>query len=384
MPERPARAGRLRRVMVALVSAACLGIVLILAGLHVIGGTWQRGYTLLMERQLAWTAPRYPSLKPLWAVLKAPLVDLKADTSLLLPAGTPDPLDPTAALAAGLPERKIKAFLKGRPDGSTIILPPGRYTDCAVTGHRLMILKAEKPGTVQLDGGRCQGKGALVAQGGMLVVDGLVFKNIRVSDGNGAGIRLDRGSLIVRNAIFYNSENGILATGSNSLSTVLVEDSQFIRLGSCGNDGGCAHSIYAVRVRALEVNRSVFRHAAGGHFIKSRGATTLIRDSVLDDSDGISSYLIDLSNGSSGDIVGNAFIKGERSRNRCCLIRVGAEGANNSSAALRIAGNSAAARMPVSVFVWNSSNDPVSLGENDLGWNLVGSIGPVQQLEPQR
>ena len=70
--------------------------------------------------------------------------------------------------------------------------------------------RAIEPGKAIFDGGTCEGKAALVLRGRDAVVDGLVFQNMRVPDGNGAGIRLEKGPLLVKNAVFRDSEEGIL------------------------------------------------------------------------------------------------------------------------------------------------------------------------------
>src|SRR5688572_30050373 len=83
-------------------------------------------------------------------------------------------------------------------DGAgTIRIAPGRYIDCAVQTEGRITYRAEKPLTAIFDGGICEGKAALVLRGREATVDGLVFENVRVPDGNGAGIRIEKGSLNV-------------------------------------------------------------------------------------------------------------------------------------------------------------------------------------------
>src|SRR3546814_15514055 len=56
----------------------------------------------------------------------------------------------------------------------------------------------------------CGGKAALRLRGEAARVEGVVFQKMRVPDGNGAGIRLERSDLDVVNAMFRGSEQGIL------------------------------------------------------------------------------------------------------------------------------------------------------------------------------
>ena len=66
------------------------------------------------------------------------------------------------------------------------------------------------PGSVIFDGTTCEDKAALVLRGGGTTVDGIVFRNMRVGDGNGAGIRIEIGDLTVTNSMFLDSQEGIL------------------------------------------------------------------------------------------------------------------------------------------------------------------------------
>jgi hypothetical protein len=65
---------------------------------------------------------------------------------------------------------------------------------------------AVQPGTVVFDGTPCESKAALVLRGRGARVEGLTFQNLRVPDGNGAGIRLEKGNLHVLESLFRNSE----------------------------------------------------------------------------------------------------------------------------------------------------------------------------------
>src|SRR3712207_4493246 len=68
----------------------------------------------------------------------------------------------------------------------TIRIAPGRYRDCAVQEGGRIAFVAEERGTAVFDGGACEGKATLVLRGRSASVDGLVFVNVRVADGNGA------------------------------------------------------------------------------------------------------------------------------------------------------------------------------------------------------
>jgi hypothetical protein len=354
-------------------------IILMFVGLGLlrwlVGPRLQEIYTRKMQVQLSWYEPRYPTLKPLWALAKLPMVAVEqGDRALLLPPGTDDRFDPTAELAKDLPAKTLASYLVGAKDGDVIILPAGRYTDCMTIDVPKLTLRSQQPGAAQLDGGACSGKATIVARGQSLVIDGLVFKNVRVPDGNGAGIRLEAGELHIKNSIFYNSENAIL-TISQGDSKLLVEDSLFVRLGRCDGLFACAHSIYAGQIASVIIRKSVFKYGAGGHFIKSRAKYTEITDTLLDGTRGNAAFLIDLPNGSDGIIADNHFIKGKASSNRCCIIRIGAEGKIHNSSGLSITNNQVYSQIPLTVFVWNDSEDRVLITDNALEFSIKSTWG---------
>ncbi len=357
-------------------------LLALLAGL-LAAASWITGWGLhdlydkILVRQLA-DAKRAKQTDTFWHKLPAPRTTDETEPDNLRDAGAGDAQFPDlAAAGTQAPVSSIAALVAAAHSGDTLLLPPGRYTDCAVITSANLTLRAATPGTAILDGGTCEGKAALVFRGGLLVVDGLMFRNMRVPDGNGAGIRHEQGALVVRNSVFYNNESGILSAGGSDMS-LLVMNSRFVRNGSCRRASGCAHSIYANKMRKFRVDNSRFEMAAGGHFLKSRSAHVDIRHSVFDDTAGHASYLIDLPYGSNGDIRENSFHKGKFSRNRCCIIRIAAEGAKNRSNALHIDDNDAVSDVPLTAFVRNDSADAVILAHNRLAANIVSAWGPTQ------
>jgi hypothetical protein len=249
----------------------------------------------------------------------------------------------------------------------TILMAPGRYRQCAVQSGGRIIYRAAQAGSAILDGKACEGKAALVLGGRSATVEGLVFENIRVADGNGAGIRLQQGDLVVRESLFRDSESGIL-TGVDERSTVFVERSTFSGLGKCADD--CAHSIYVGRYGSLTVRRSRFERGTGGHYVKSRAGRVEIADTSFDDSAGKSTnYMIDLPEGATGKISGNTFVQGRGKENYSGLIVVAAEEEVNSSEGLNVTANDAslAPGAKGTTFLVSFTKAPLSLGTNRLG-----------------
>lgn len=259
-------------------------------------------------------------------------------------------------------------------DGSgTISIAPGTWRDCAVQVAGDIAYVAETPGKVTFDGQVCEGKAALVMRGRSMRVDGLTFQNLRVPDGNGAGIRLEHGDLTVRQSWFRDSEEGILSADDAS-GTALVERSTFSRLGRCDRGLSCAHSVYFGNYGNVVIRRSRFEEGRGGHYVKSRAARIEVVDSSFDDSRGKgTNYMIDLSTGATGIISGNWFVQGRDKENYSAFITNGAEGHDHSAIGLTIRDNVARLAPGVdraTVFFADWTGDAAELGPNALGTGL--------------
>lgn len=252
----------------------------------------------------------------------------------------------------------------------TIRIAPGTYRQCAVQNDGFVRYEAATPGTAIFAGVACQDKAALVLDGTGTEVIGLVFADIRVPDRNGAGIRLQEGTLSVAQSWFRDSEQGIL-TANGRDSRIAIDKSTFTRLGTCEGDGGCAHSIYVGDYGRLAVTRSRFEEGRGGHYLKSRAAHNAIADNSFDDSKGRgTNYMIDLPNGGTGEVTGNWFVQGRDKENWSAFIAVGAEEASYSADGLAITGNDARlapglTRNPAFVADW--TGDRLVISGNRLG-----------------
>lgn len=255
----------------------------------------------------------------------------------------------------------------------TIRFGSARFADCAVQTQGDVAYVAAVPGQAVLDGVACEGKGALVLRGRAARIDGLTFANIRVSDKNGSGVRLEHGSLSVSQSWFRDSEQGIL-TGDDPQGVVKIDKSTFTRLGTC-EGSGCAHSIYIGNYGALTVTNSRFEQGTGGHYVKTRAARVAILNCSFDDSHGrATNYMIDLSDGATGRIADNWFVQGRDKENYSAFIAVAAEHQNHTSGGLVIENNDARFAPGIerrSAFVADWSGDAVKLGQNALGAGLT-------------
>ena len=255
----------------------------------------------------------------------------------------------------------------------TVLIAPGTYRECAVQQAGYISFKAEVPGRTIFDGGICEGKAALVLRGRSAAVDGIIFQNMRVPDGNGAGIRLEKGNLAITRSVFRNSEQGIL-TAQDPTGEIVIDQTTFSELGRCDRGLSCAHSIYIGDFGSLTVTRSRFERGNGGHYVKSRAARAIIQNNAFDDTRGqATNYMIDLPAGASGMISGNVFVQGQDKENYSAFIAIAAEGKVRSSAGLAVSGNDASLGTGVdrnTVFLADWSGDAIVLGANRLGRGL--------------
>ena len=224
---------------------------------------------------------------------------------------------------------------------ATIRIAPGTYRQCAVQQEGVIVYEAAEPGSVTFTGRSCEGKAALVLRGTGAEIRGLTFSNLRVADGNGAGIRLEKGALNVAYARFENSQQGIL-TADDPGAQIYITRSTFTGLGTCEDDAGCAHSLYVGDYGSLTVRESRFERGTGGHYLKARAGSVTIENNSFDDANGrTTNYMIDLPAGSVGRIADNWFVQGRDKENHSAFIALGAEDLLHPSDGLQVENNEA-------------------------------------------
>lgn len=257
---------------------------------------------------------------------------------------------------------------------ATIIIAPGTYGDCAVQDAGRITYKAAIAGQAVFNGGICEGKASLVLRGKAATIDGIVFQNQRVPDGNGAGIRIEKGDLYINNALFRNAEQGILSA-DDPRAEIVITRSTFQRLGRCDRGLSCAHSIYIGDFGSLTVTNSRFEKGNGGHYVKSRSGRISISGSSFDDTQGRgTNYMIDLPAGATGVITNNIFVQGQDKENYSAFVAVAAEGREHSSSGLNIHSNSASLARGVQRNTWfvaDWSGDQLRIANNNLGRGLT-------------
>jgi Right handed beta helix region len=259
-------------------------------------------------------------------------------------------------------------------DGDVVRIDPGDYVDCAIWSASNLVLEAAD-GEAHVRDRACAGKAIWVIAGDDVTVANITFSGARVPDENGAGIRAEGRNLTVRNARFYDNENGILAAAVEG-STILIERSLFERNGKCA--ANCAHGIYVNRIDRLKIVDSAFREQQVGHHIKSGALALEVTGSTIEDGpDGTASYLIDVIAGGEVVIADNVMEKGPKSENWGTAIHIAGEAATPDAPAYRISGNRFRSDNPHEVaFVRNRTVVPAVLESNRIEGNVDPLVGP--------
>ena len=225
------------------------------------------------------------------------------------------------------PTREVKTIASAAQlarDGATIEVDAGDYVgDTAVWTQNDLTLRAVG-GRVHLiaAGKSADGKGIWVTRGERMTVEGFDFSGAAVPDRNGAGIRMDSGSLRVRDCSFMHNEMGLL-TNNEPDAVLEIENSEF---AYNSRPDGHNHNLYVGTIARLSVTGSYFHHAAIGHLLKSRAAvSTIAYNRLTDEEGGRASYELEFPNGGVAYVIGNVIEQGPQTENRH-IISFGAEG----------------------------------------------------------
>lgn len=233
--------------------------------------------------------------------------------------------------------------------GAIILVDSGDYVaDVAVWQQDDLTVRAVG-GRVRLlaQGAAAEGKGIWVVRAKRMRVEGFDLEGAAVPGRNGAGIRLETGSLRVDNCRFRYNEMGLLT--NNDPATVLeVYGSEF---AYNQRPDGHNHNLYAGQIARLTVVSSYFHHAHIGHLLKSRAALShIINSRLIDGADGSASYELEFPNGGMAFVVGNTIAQSTHTENPH-LISFGAEGYKWPRNALYLANNTLVNPLPSGVFL---------------------------------
>lgn len=190
-------------------------------------------------------------------------------------------------------------------DGDVVEIQPGDYHgDVAVWLQKRLTIRSVGGMAVLTAGGRiAEGKAIWVFRHGNFVVENIAFEGARALDRNGAGIRFERGRLMVRHCRFSNNENGLL-TGNFGDSELTIEDSVFSRAPR--DRGPLKHLLYVGRIGRLTLTGSRFEQGFEGHLVKSRARENRVAYNLLyDGAGGKAAYELEFPDGGVAYVVGN-------------------------------------------------------------------------------
>lgn len=243
--------------------------------------------------------------------------------------------------------------------GDVVEIQPGSYRgDVAVwTQAELTIRGAGERPVLLADGQSAEGKAIWVIRGGDIRVENIEFRGSRVPDGNGAGIRFERGRLTVSRCAFVDNQTGIL-TSNDGDAELAIEDSLFAQAPR--QQFSLPHLLYVGRINAVSIRGSRFHNGHYGHLIKSRARHSDIRYNLIHDgADGAASYEIDLPNGGIAWVVGNVVSQSAATQN-AVVVSYGAEGKAWPDSALYLSHNTLVSAHPRTRFLhaWPSRLPP--------------------------
>lgn len=224
------------------------------------------------------------------------------------------------------PSLSLQQALQMARDGDTIALLPGEYkTHSGTITQKQLTLRSVSERAVLIAPPRvAERKAIVVVRGGDVTIENLEFRGARADDANGAGIRFEAGKLTVRNCLFLDNENGILAN-NDANAELVVEDSEFGLAPRI--EGGLHHLLYVGKIKRFSIRGSRFYSGHEGHLIKSRASENRISYNLIYDGDeGRASYEIDLPNGGLAWLIGNVIGQGPAAQNPV-MVAYGSEGA---------------------------------------------------------
>ena len=246
------------------------------------------------------------------------------------PASQKNPGDvaPKATLVVGNGEQITTVGDAARlaRDGDVIEIRPGNYLGQPAiwTQNNLVIRGSGRRPVIIADGKSAEGKAIWVVRGGNVRIENIEFRGARVADANGAGIRFEKGRLVVHRCRFVDNEMGILA-GNSAEQTLEVSDSEFSDAPRDARDWH--HLIYVGAIGKFVLRGSRFQNGYLGHLVKSRARENHVLYNMLaDGKDGKASFELEFPNGGTAYVIGNVIGQSAGTDNSG-IVGYGAEGA---------------------------------------------------------
>lgn len=238
----------------------------------------------------------------------------------------------------GADVKTIAEAAKLAQDDDVVEITPGEYRgDVAIwLQKRLTIRGVGQRPVMNAAGKNAEGKATWVFRNGEFNISNIEFRGARAADGNGAGIRFEKGNLNLAHCAFFDNQNGLL-TANFEDAELTIENSIFAQAPR--QKKPLAHLLYVGRIKLLRVENSRFHGGYFGHLLKSRARVSDIRYNLLVDGvGGSASYEAEFPNGGDVTLVGNVIGQSSHTENPTVLA-YGAEGKTWPDNRLRIVHN---------------------------------------------
>jgi hypothetical protein len=205
---------------------------------------------------------------------------------------------------------------------------------CASSVANLTIEGVNGRAHIDAAGKSSGGKAIWVLSGVGMVVRDVELTGAAVPDQNGAGIRMEAGSLTVVGSSFHDNQEGILV-GAGATMDLTVDSTEFFNNGA---GDGQSHNIYVGNIHHFAMRYSYSHGAKVGHLVKSRAQINDIAYNRLTGESGNDSYELDLPNGGLTRVVGNVIQQGPNTGNSI-LLAYGEENSLNANSQLTVVNN---------------------------------------------
>ena len=222
-----------------------------------------------------------------------------------LPVINPQLAKVTMVVGSGEKITTITEAARLARDGEVIEIRPGIYRgQPAVWLQNNLVIRGsgERP-VMEGDGKSAEDKAIWVIRGGAVHIENIEFRGARVSNGIGAGIRFERGSLTIESCRFTDNEMGILTTNFPELS-LEVANSEFS--DAPRSSGKLHHLLYVGSIDKFILRGSRFQNGYLGHLVKSRARENHVLFNMLaDGTGGRASYELEFPSGGLAYVIGN-------------------------------------------------------------------------------
>ncbi len=273
------------------------------------------------------------------------------------------------------------AAIRRAMDGDTIKIMAGLYENdyAVISQNNITLIGMNGFAQMKSSGPVRGGKAIWTINGENVKIQNIEFSGARVPDKNGAGIRLQKGSLTVDNCYFHGNEMGLM-TSNNPAVNLYIYNSEFSNnTQDYAVTGKLSHNIYVGNIALFVMENSISRGAQYGHAVKSRAQNNVIKNNRIFDERAISaSYLIDLPNGGKAYIENNYLFKNKGAQNNA-FISYGAEGMKHNENSLTIQLNTAINESGAAFLLRNHSDITAKIAGNNVTNLTIREIPGIQK-----